>query len=89
MKIEKLGGDVFQVTVAGSTTTKHKVTLTDNHHKCLTEGRVSREELLDFSFKFLLEREPNTSILSSFDIIVIQNYFTEYKVEVKRWCDSL
>ena len=88
MKIEKLGGDIFKVTIAGPTKTEHKVTVTDNHHKWLTKGRVKKEELLEFSFKFLLKREPNTSILSSFDITMIQNYFGEYEAEVKRWCKS-
>ena len=89
MKIEKLGGDVFKVTIAGPTKTEHKVTVTDNQHKRLTNGQMKKEELLEFLFKFLLKREPNTSILSSFDITVIQNYFGEYEAEVKRWCTRL
>ena len=89
MKIEKLGSDVFKVTISEPTKTKHKVTVTDNHHKRLTNGRVTKESLLEFSFKFLLDREPNTSILSSFHINVIQNYFGEYEAEVKSWCDRL
>ena len=89
MKIEKLGGDVFRVTICGSTKTEHKVTVTDNHHKRLTAGLVTKERLLEFSFKFLLKREPNTSILASFNTTVIQTYFGEYEAEVKRWCDGL
>ena len=38
MKIEKLGGDVFKVTISGPTKTEHKVTVTDNHYKRLTAG---------------------------------------------------
>ena len=78
MKIEKLGGDVFKVAISGPTKTEHKVTVTDNHHKWLTAAQVTKERLLEFSFKFLLQREPNNSILSSFYIIEIQNYFEEY-----------
>ena len=89
MKIEKLGGDVFKVTISGPTKTEHKVTVTDNHYKRLTAGQVTKESLLEFSFKFLLKRELSTSILSSFDINVIQNYFGEYEAEVKRWCSRL
>ena len=89
MKIEKLGGDVFKVTISRPTKTEHKVTVTDYHHKRVTAGQVTKERLLEFSFKFLLKREPNTSILSSFNITVIQDYFGEYEAEVKRWCDSL
>ena len=67
MKIEKLGGDIFKVIISGPTKTEHKVTVTDNYHKRLSDGRMKKEELLEFLFKFLLQRMPNTSILSSFD----------------------
>jgi len=49
----------------------------------LAHGR-SAEELLAKSFEFLLEREPNTSILSSFDLPVIGRYFPEYEQEISR-----
>ena len=82
MKIEKLTEDVFKVTVSGSVATQHEVTVTDIALYDLTSGRTTKEELLDFSFKFLLDREPNTSILSQFDIIVISQYFPEYESEL-------
>ena len=82
MKIEKLTEDVFKVTVSGSVATQHEVTVTDIALYHLTNGRTTKEELLDFSFKFLLDREPNTSILSQFDIIVISQYFPEYESEL-------
>ena len=82
MKIEKLTEDVFKVTVSGNVATQHEVTVTDLAHHHLTNGRTTKEELLDFSFKFLLDREPNTSILSQFDIIVISQYFPEYESEL-------
>ena len=82
MKIEKLTEDVFKVTVSGSVATQHEVTVTDIALYDLTSGRTTKEELLDFSFKFLLDREPNTSILSQFDIIVISQYFSEYESEL-------
>ena len=86
MNIEKQSNDVFKVIVSGSVTTQHAVIITDDVHQDLTSGRVSKEELLDFSFRFLLDREPNSSILLSFEIMVIDRYFTEYKSEVRKWC---
>ena len=86
MKIEKQSNDVFNLTVSGRTTTQHEVIITDDVHQDLTNGLVTKEELLDFSFKFLLDREPNTSILSSFEIMVIARYFPRYISEVKEWC---
>ena len=83
--IKELSDDEFQVTVNAKNSTSHNVTLTDDTHKNLTNGKVSKKELIEFSFKFLLEREPNTSILSSFELSVISTYFPEYIRVVKEW----
>ena len=78
MEIEKLTEDIFKVTVSGSPATRHEVTVTDIVHYHLTNGRLTKEGLLDFSFEFLLDQEPNTLISSKFDITVISQYFREY-----------
>ena len=88
ISIKKLTDDVFQVTVADSMTTTHEVTVTDQSLTDLTENKMTKTQLLKFSFNFLLDREPNTSILSSFDINVISKYFSDYRDEVKRWCNE-
>ena len=88
ISIKKRTNDVFQVTVADSMTTIHEVTVNDQSLADLTEDKVTKEQLLEFSFNFLLDREPNTSILSSFDINVISKYFSDYRDEVRRWCDA-
>ena len=88
ISIKKGTDNVFQVIVADSITTAHEVTVTDQSLSDLTDNKVTKEQLLEFSFNFLLDREPNTSILSSFDISVISKYFSDYRVEVRRWCDE-
>ena len=88
ISIKKLNDDVFEVTVADSITTVHEVTVTDQNLTDLTDNNVTKTQLLEFSFEFLLERESNTSILSSFDINVISKYFSDYRDEVRRWCDE-
>ena len=88
LSIKKLSDDVFTVTVAETSTTTHTVTITDQSLNDLTDNNVTKTQLLKFSFNFLLDREPNTSILSSFDINVISRYFSDYKDEVRRWCDE-
>ena len=88
ISIKKLTGDVFQVTVADSMTTTHEVTVTDQSLSDLTDDKVTKEQLLKFSFNFLLDREPNTSILLSFDINIISSYFSDYGDEVRQWCDE-
>ena len=86
--IKKSSDDVFQVTVAKTSKTNHTVTVTDQSLSDLSDNNLTKIQLLEFSFRFLLEREPNTSILSSFDINVISKYFSNYKDEVRRWCDE-
>ncbi|MBU25924.1 MAG: hypothetical protein CMD99_07820 [Gammaproteobacteria bacterium] len=88
VSIKKQNDDVFEVTVADSITTIHEVTVTNQRLSDLTDNNVTKIQLLEFSFRFLLQREPNTSILSSFDINVISKYFSNYKDEVRRWCDE-
>ena len=88
ISIKKRTDDVFLVTVADGMTTPLTVTVTDQSLTDLTDNNVTKTQLLEFSFDFLLEREPNTSILSSFDINVISKYFFDYRFEVRRWCDA-
>ena len=88
ISIKKRTDDVFVVTVADGITTTHTVTVTDQSLTDLTDNNVTKTQLLEFSFNFLLDKEPNTSILSSFDINVIYKYFSNYKDEVRRWCDE-
>ena len=83
--IKELSGEEFKVTVNAKNPTSHNVNLTDDTHQNLTDGKVSKKELIEFSFKFLLERELNTSILSSFELSVISSYFPEYIKTVKEW----
>ncbi len=88
ISIKKLNDDFFEITVADTPTTTHIVTVTDQSLSDLTYNNVTKTQLLEFSFRFLLERETNTSILSSFDINVISRYFSDYRDEVRRWCNE-
>ena len=84
--ITELSKDKFEITVKADQLTKHVVSVTDQMLLNLTNNKISKEELLNFSFYFLLERESNTSILSKFDIIVISKYFPEYISKVENYC---
>ena len=84
--ITELSMDKFEITVKADQLTKHVVTVTDQMLFNLTNNKISKEELLNYSFNFLLEREPNTSILSKFDITVISKYFPEYISKVENYC---
>ena len=73
----------FEVIVEGLTTTTHRVTLTHLYYQKLTNNQVTPEMLVQKSFEFLLDRETNTSILSRFDLPIIERYFPEYEETIK------
>ena len=85
INIEPSNDDNFTVTVKSGTITIHRVNLSDEYTEFLTLGRLTKEELIQFSFRFLLEREPSTSILKSFDLKDISKYFPEFEESVKNW----
>ena len=66
------------------TRTEHIVTLDDEYYQHLTDGEITREELIEMSFEFLLEREPKESIFSKFNLKIINNYFPEFEKEMRR-----
>lgn len=77
--IDKIDETTFKVTVEADAATTHEVSVDPDYYHKLTGGRVSPEQLVKTSFEFLLEREPNTSILSRFDLPTIGRYFPEYE----------
>jgi hypothetical protein len=83
-KIDDFPQAVFDVTVSGNPDTAHRVTLTRDYYEQLTAGAVTAEELVEESFKFLLAHEPNTSILSAFDLTSISSYFPAFEQEMKK-----
>jgi hypothetical protein len=85
--ITKLDDTTFQVVVKRKVTTTHQVKVSESYHQKLTKGRISVDELIEKSFEFLLKREPNTSILRTFDLPVIGHYFPEYEREMQSLMD--
>lgn len=74
----------FNVTVTSDSTTRHTVTLNKNYWSKLTNKTTPPEELINQSFKFLMSRESNESILRHFNLEVIQTYFPEYESDIKK-----
>ena len=86
--IKKDDNNTFNVSIKSSIYSNHIITLNDEIYLKMTKGVKSKEDLIFFSFKFLLEREKNTLILSKFNLETIQNYFPEYKNEIRNWLNS-
>lgn len=87
VEVEPVDESTFTVTVRAGTTTTHTVTVSPEYHEKLTGGRVGVDELVAKSFEFLLEREPNTSILGRFDLPLIGRYFPEYESWIRQALD--
>lgn len=75
----------YEVVVEGAEAaaeTRHRVRLEPDYYQKLCGGTITHEWLIIQSFKFLLEREPNTSILAEFDLKDISRYFPEFEAEI-------
>lgn len=86
--VKKLDETTFEVTVESRSPTTHRVTVQPEYASRLTQGKVSTGTLVEKSFEFLLEREPNTSILRSFDLPVIGRYFQEYEKVITKMLEG-
>ncbi|RJS84457.1 hypothetical protein CW706_03985 [Candidatus Bathyarchaeota archaeon] len=85
IKVERKGENEFLVVVEeGGSKTEHIVTLDQKYYEQLTGGTITKEKLVEESFKFLLEREPKESILRRFNLKVINRYFPEYEETISR-----
>lgn len=84
IQVEKIDNTTFKVTADKRVLTTHIVTVRSAYHLKLTGGRVTPEKLIEKSFEFLLDRESNTSILETFDLAVIGQYFPEYERVIKK-----
>ena len=82
--IESINQNSFKVTVNKESTTEHLVLLNDNFYQSITNGKITKKDLIIKSFEFLLLRESNQSILKEFNLEVIDQYFPEYNNEIKK-----
>ena len=85
VEVETIGNDDFLVKVSAATSTEHRVSLTDAYWEKAWNQGLPKKEVIARSFAFLLERESNVSILRSFDLPIIQRYFSEYEGIAAGW----
>ena len=85
IEVKRKNQQDFVVTVEEKgTSTEHNVTLDDDYWRDLTQGRITKEELIKRSFEFLLERESKESILAKFNVRIIKSYFPEFEREIRK-----
>lgn len=82
--VSSRGEDRYLVTVKESgSESEHEVTVTPEDVARYAGAGASAEKLLTASFEFLLERESKESILSEFELPVIERYFPEYPGRIR------
>ena len=84
IKVIKVNESIFEVIVAMGITSKHKVKLYSQVYQDLCDSKISEIDLIIKSFEFLLERESNESILREFNLEIIETYFPEYPISIKK-----
>ncbi len=68
----------------GQTAGRHVVTVAseDAERLAIAHDQAGVERLVYETFAFLLEREPRSSILGSFDLTVVSRYFPDFDAEM-------
>ena len=85
IEVEQLSEDDFQVRVIeGKSETSHRVTMKTEEYERISGKKIEPTELVRRAFEFLLAREPKESILRSFDLTIIGQYFAEFEQAMKR-----
>jgi hypothetical protein len=79
-----LGHGRYRVSIDAPRPTTHEITVPEGYLTTLGLSTVPVAHVVEESVRFLLEREPNTSILRAFSLPVIADYFPEYAAEIAR-----
>ena len=82
ISVTLVDADVFEVTVDGTSPTRHRVRLSADWYRKLSGGAFSHEWVVVQAFRFLLEREANTSIPTRFDMAEISARFPEFEADI-------
>jgi hypothetical protein len=86
--VTPIGSDLYRVEVReGESNSVHDVTVTPTDLVSFGQGHTP-QDLLEESFRFLLEREPKEAILPRFALPVIARYFPDYPAEINRRLSS-
>jgi hypothetical protein len=88
IRVTHRNGNIYDVTVDdGRGSTHHEVTVWPSDVERYAPG-ATPEDLLEASFRFLLEREPKEAILRRFELPVIERYFRDYPAQIAGMVDE-
>jgi len=80
VEVKQIDHDNFEVTVSSDVVKYQKVKFTNEAYYRYSLIDISKAQLVNRAFLFVLRKEPNTSILTSFSIEEIEKYFQEFKI---------
>lgn len=81
--VTPVGEGYFEVEIRdGGSATTHRVSVSEAERERFGE-EAEAVELVEESFRFLLEREPAGAILSRFELSAIERYFPEYPDRIR------
>jgi hypothetical protein len=82
ISVNMVDSNVYEVVVEGDKQTTHRVHMSQAYYRQLCGATVTHEFVLVQAFRFLLERESNTAILTEFDLTSVGRYFPEFEAEI-------
>jgi hypothetical protein len=76
----------FEVVISdGGGSSRHQVTASAADIARLAPPATTAEDIVEASFRFLLDREPKESILARFDLTVIARYFPDFEAKLPQY----
>lgn len=90
LRLKENGSFTFRVEVKdlqGNST--HEVTLSRETYDRLTDGKYAPATCVESAFRFLLDREPKESILSSFNVDRIAQFFPDFERAVPQYLPKI
>ena len=86
--VKQIDDDDFKEIVSSDVVTHHKVKVTDIAYYSYTVADISKTQLVTKAFLFLLQKEPNISILPDFSIENMKQYLPEFRdLGTMNWLD--
>ncbi|HXQ44106.1 MAG TPA: hypothetical protein VN816_05675 [Acidimicrobiales bacterium] len=82
--VEQATGTYIVTISDGAVATSHTVRVPSGLPEAMGCSQVPVAELVRYSMGFLLEREPPTSILRTFSLEQIGDYFPDYRATIRR-----
>ena len=77
------GRFIVECDAGDATTTTHTVTVPERVLDDIGLPRLDPMHLVEETFAFLLEREPNTAIMQEFDLADVSRFFPGYIAEMR------